>query len=68
MASLTNKTVNELDNTDVTNKTLTSSSLTWGGANFTWAEGTGTWENPYSMANKAVNELDNTDVTNKAQS
>lgn len=39
----------------VTDKQLTSESLTWDQATFTWDQGAGTWDNPYGLTNKTLN-------------
>ena len=45
-ATVTNVSLNSAS---VTNTSISARSITWGDANFTWAEGAGTWGNPYSM-------------------
>tara|TARA_R100000049_G_C1904042_1_gene53229 strand:- start:501 stop:692 length:192 start_codon:yes stop_codon:yes gene_type:complete len=60
--TVTNKAKNTAT---LTNKTRSSATLKWEDADFTWAEGAGTWNNPYSLGNAAKNTAT---PTNQAKS
>lgn len=52
MATVSNKAVNT---GSVTNKDVVSTNTTFADADFTFAEGAGTFGNPYKLTNKAAN-------------
>lgn len=55
-----NKTLHTATMTD---KQLTSESLTWAQATFTWNQGIGTWDNPYTILNKTLHTASLTNKT-----
>ena len=60
MANVSNKAINT---GSVANKQLSSQSLRWQDADFSWNNARGTWNNPYAITNKGVNTAS---VSNKA--